>query len=349
MKNIPTILLAQELLDFAFHRVSKISVEDKKPYFRIKKTETGKIKSISDLLDSKILKIIRAFPSFDNLHPFTAEMMDIQFSRDKIRISLGRVDGIRKGIRSICRKALTRIKRSRNTEEIKSISRSVYGRVSSLVGNVDDALVLLSEVREVLRKMPDIDSDVFTVVVAGFPNVGKSALVNELSSAAPEIAHYPFTTHDVIVGHLVRKVRRSSERIQIIDTPGILERPPEEHNDFEKRAFSALKNLAHAIIFVLDASEYCGYPLNRQEKLLDAVENYFNEVPIIYVISKTDVEKERTEVFASKRTEKWLPVSSFKGIGVNELKEVLFDLRGEFESDRQSQSTNSPTNTNNTV
>jgi len=346
MKDIPTILLSQELLDFAFHRASKITVEDKKPYFRIKKTETGKIKSISDLLDSKILKMIRSFPSFDNLHPFTAEMMDIQFSRDKIRISLGRADGIRKGIRSICGKALVRIKRSRNTEEIKSISRSVYGRVSSLVRAIDDALVLLSEVREVLRKMPDISSEVFTVVVAGFPNVGKSALVNELSTAAPEIAHYPFTTHNVIVGHLTRKVRRSSERIQIIDTPGILERPPEEHNEFEKRAFSALKNLAHAIIFVVDASEYCGYPLIRQEKLLSAVEKYFEEVPIIHVISKTDIEKDRARLFLSKREEKWLPLSSTEKIGLDELKEILFDLRNEFEHGNHSQSSNSDSDFN---
>ena len=341
MKHIPTILLSQELLDFAFHRASKITVDDKKPYFRIKKTETSKIKSISDQLDSKLLKMIRSFPSFDNLHPFAAEMMDIQFSIDQIRISLGRVDGIRKSIRSICSKALVRVKRSRNTEEIKSISRSVYGRVSSLVGTIDDALVLLSEVREVLRKMPDIASDVFTVVVAGFPNVGKSALVNELSTATPEIAHYPFTTHDVIVGHLMRNVRRFTERIQIIDTPGILERPPEEHNDFEKRAFSALKNLAHAILFVVDASEYCGYPLNRQGKLLDAVEKYFGEVPLIHVLSKTDVEKERSELFLSKRKENWLLVSSFEKVGLDELKEILFDLRTEFDKGYQSPPSNS--------
>ena len=333
MKDIPTVLRSQELLDHAFKRASKISARDSKPYFRIKKTEMGKLQVISDVLDSKILKIVKHFPSFDNLDPFTAEIMDIQFSRDRIRIALGRINGVRKAIRDISKKALKKMKGSRNQKEIQNMRRSVYGRVSSLINTIAEPLVFLSEVREVLRKMPSIDPDVFTVVVAGFPNVGKSALVGALSTATPEIAHYPFTTHDVVLGHFSREVRKVEETIQIIDTPGILERPPEEQNELEKQAFSALKNLAHAIVFLIDASEYCGYPVGRQEELLSATSLHFRDLPFIYVISKTDIEKEKADGFISGRSESWLSVSAVEGIGLEELKEILFDLRYEHTED----------------
>jgi len=46
-----------------------------------------------------------------------------------------------------------------------------------------------------------VSEDEFTVVVAGYPNVGKSSFIRLVSTAEPEIAAYPFTTKGVIVGH----------------------------------------------------------------------------------------------------------------------------------------------------
>lgn len=316
----------------AFKRAGKVTILDKKPFFRVQKTETKKLQIVQDVLDSKILKSVRAFPSFDAFDPFSAEIMDIQFSRDKIRIALGRIDGVRKSIRNICKENLKRIKREKTITEITNIRISTYGRLSSLILSLSRPLLFLGEVREVLRKMPTIDRETYTVVVAGFPNVGKSALVGALSTATPEIAHYPFTTHDVILGHISREVRRLRENIQIIDTPGILERPPEEHNEFEKRAFSALANLAHGIIFVIDPSEYCGYPVERQEYLLTSVKEAFSEIPIIHVVSKTDMEKERVEEFISRREEEWIRSSAVEEIGLDGITDILFKKRGEFVS-----------------
>lgn len=39
------------------------------------------------------------------------------------------------------------------------------------------------------------------VALVGAPNVGKSSLVNVLSSGVPEVCDYPFTTRSVKMGH----------------------------------------------------------------------------------------------------------------------------------------------------
>lgn len=47
--------------------------------------------------------------------------------------------------------------------------------------------------------MVDLGSPI--VALVGAPNVGKSSLVNLLSSGRPEVCNYPFTTRSIKMGH----------------------------------------------------------------------------------------------------------------------------------------------------
>jgi nucleolar GTP-binding protein len=85
------------------------------------------------------------------------------------------------------------------------------------------------------------------------------------------------------VGH----VERDHIRYQLVDTPGLLDRPPAERNDVEAQAVSALAHAADAVLVVLDASGECGYPIEAQQDLLADVRDRF-DVPVRSVCNKAD-------------------------------------------------------------
>ena len=88
---------------------------------------------------------------------------------------------------------------------------------------------------------------------------------------------------------------RGKKRYQIIDTPGLLDRPLTERNEIELQAISALRHLADVILFIIDPSETCGYEIERQLNLLEEIRREFR-VPILVVSNKCDLEGKEVPV-----------------------------------------------------
>src|SRR5208337_2258516 len=61
-----------------------------------------------------------------------------------------------------------------------------------------------------------------------------------------------------------------------------------ERNQIEKQALSAIMNVAHVILFIIDPSEHCGYPMEVQLHLLEEVKAMVT-VPVLVVANKSDL------------------------------------------------------------
>eukprot|EP00606_Chrysophyceae_sp_TOSAG23-5_P001062 GSChrysophyteH2.ASY1.ANO1.597.1 assembled CDS len=144
----------------------------------------------------------------------------------------------------------------------------------------DSSPAELLELQKSLRRIPVFELDTLTVVLVGAPNVGKSSLVRAVSSGVPEVNDYPFTTRSVTV-------------VQVMDTPGLLDRPEGERNEMEKLTFASLTHLPTAVIFVIDASGLSGEhhsSLKAQLAIRTLLRERFPQRPWLDVVSKADME-----------------------------------------------------------
>ena len=291
MFEIPTVLTADEILDKAFKRASKVDWEGPTRLETVREINISKLKSSSDTIVSTMGKYVKAFPSIDRQSPFYAELINVTIGRDKLKKALGAIDWSRGNVARIAREATRQMASARKIDVIDELRRAAYGRISSFVKQVGKELKFLSKARDIMKKYPAINPEQPTVVIAGSPNVGKSQLVAKISTAKPRVAVYPFTTQEISVGTFERKYFR----YQVVDTPGLLDRPLEERNSFELRGILALKHLADLVIFVFDPTETCGYPMSEQEHLLKQIREQFSTIPIIEVENKADLTKSKDE------------------------------------------------------
>ena len=304
LEKLPTVPTADEILDRSFRRAAKRMKE------KINKDRANEefVRSVTRAVHDRLVSIIQKFPQFDELPPFYRDMVEILVGTEQMKKALGAVGWAAWNTHLV---GSGEARKVRSAEDTMVIRKRAVARIASIVHQIEKDLVFLNEARNILRELPAIE-DEFTIVVAGYPNVGKSSFIRIVSSASPEIAAYPFTTKGVIVGH--RQVGR--ERVQFVDTPGILDRPPEERNPIERQALSALMNAADVVFFILDASETCGYSLESQERLLAEVRRMV-EVPVFVAVNKSDIAPHPGYPNLSTET----------GEGVEEVLEVLLKYK----------------------
>jgi nucleolar GTP-binding protein len=315
-RNIPQILNAKQLLDQSIRRTKKIQIHDRDKRYQIKKLVIARTETFITDLTARLESYVKNFPTLDKLPLFYQEIIDIKIDTNKLKKSLGAVDWARKTIVMVYSTQSAALTKTGNIEFLKQKQKEIYGRVSSIVKQVDKNLVFLANAQKILRAFPDLE-DVPTVVIAGYPNVGKSSLIRQLSAAKPEIAQYPFTTKQIFVGHMVKTVRYEKKRYQIIDTPGLLDRPLGERNAIERQAIAALRHLADLIVFIFDPSETSGYQMSEQRLMLERIQKLFNDVPFLIVENKVDIK----DTGSANRK-----ISCTTGAGIETLREEILSI-----------------------
>jgi nucleolar GTP-binding protein len=315
-RKIPQVNSSEEILDKAFRRTKKIKITDRDAYYRRKKEIIAKTETFADTLSSTLEGYVKNFPSIDNLSSFYQEIISIKIDKDKLKKSLGGIDWARKTCQMIYSKQSRFLRKSKELDFLKDKQKEIYGRMSSVVNQIGKELDFLSNAQKILRKMPDIH-DIPTVVIAGYPNVGKSSILKCISRAKPEVAIYPFTTKQIFVGHIEKKVKHEKMKYQVIDTPGLFDRPVSKRNKIEQEAIAAIRYLADVIVFVIDPSETCGYSIKKQMNLLDQLKEMFDKSFFVIVENKSDLKQINSD---------YLKISCEDKKGFDELVEKLFSF-----------------------
>ncbi|MDL2271378.1 NOG1 family protein, partial [Methanobrevibacter sp. OttesenSCG-928-I08] len=285
---IPTIPTPDELLDKGFRRGKKAADQartSKIPkHLKGKRVEEVRVITACQVIKDRLKMILDRVPPIEELPEFYQDYIDITVGVDDMKKSLGALNWAYGIITQLEKDYGSKIRKN-PSERASELRRQAYGRIASVLNKIKKDLDFLDFAKKNLRNMPTIDFDATTIVIAGFPNVGKSTLLKQISGAEPEVADYPFTTKGIQIGH----IERNWKHIQIIDTPGLLDRPVLDMNDIELNAMVALEHLADAILFIFDGSETCGYPLESQFNLLKEIKKVFKGIPVIYLFNKMDI------------------------------------------------------------
>ena len=285
---------------------------------KLKRLESIRVKAYDRFFAERLKRVYRNFPNIEELPPYLRELIELKLGSDRLKVALGRIKSVLRALEGIRDDILFRTRKAKSRRELKALRRQYLARVYEVLKDVEEDLRIVSRARRELRRVPPLRGDRPTVVLAGFPNAGKSSLLKALTGSEPEIAPYPFTTKRLLLGHFSDGYRL----IQVVDTPGVLDRPVEKMKPEEKDAMLSMKHLADLVVFIIDPFQ----DVESQRNLLNYLKSILQK-PLIVVVGKADLlenpEKTASDLGAS------MAISPLTGYNVEKLKKVLIkELEG---------------------
>ncbi|MFW9989077.1 MAG: ferrous iron transport protein B [Candidatus Odinarchaeota archaeon] len=154
-----------------------------------------------------------------------------------------------------------------------------------------------------------------SLALIGNPNVGKTAIFNELTGQTGHVANWPGVTVEKKTGKL--------DDIQVIDLPGVYSLSPAAIDELIARNF-IVNEKPDIIVDILDAT-------NLERNLYLAFLLKELEVPIIFILNLMDAaESRKIDINVEKLSEMLgapvLPTVAIKGKGINEVKSLIKNI-----------------------
>ncbi|KAF9016456.1 hypothetical protein BDZ89DRAFT_1141456 [Hymenopellis radicata] len=138
---------------------------------RIRNFYMRKVKFTQDSFDEKLGAILTDFPMLDDLHPFLSSLMNVLYDKNHYKLALGQLRTARPLI-----------------DHLVSVQAAQKGCSWSHGYRQKDPLAYR------------------TLLICGYPNVGKSSFINKVTRADVNVQPYAFTTKSLFVGHLDYKM-----------------------------------------------------------------------------------------------------------------------------------------------
>jgi len=289
-KKIVVVPTAKDFIDIILSKTQRKTptvVHKQYKISRIRQFYMRKVKFAQQSFHDKLSTILTDFPKLDDIHPFYADLMNVLYDKDHYKLALGQINIALHLIDNVSKDYVRLLKYGDSLYRCKQLKRAALGRMATIMKRQAQSLQYLEQVRQHLSRLPSIDPNTRTLLICGFPNVGKSSFINKITRADVEVQPYAFTTKSLFVGHTDHKYLRW----QVVDTPGILDHPLEDRNTIEMQAIAALAHLRAAILYVMDISEQCGHSIDQQVALFESIKPLFTNKPLLVVLNKTDIIK----------------------------------------------------------
>ncbi|KRT85155.1 50S ribosome-binding GTPase, partial [Oryctes borbonicus] len=329
-KKIAVVPSAKDFIDIILSKTQRKTptvVHKQYKITRIRSFYMRKVKFSQQSFHDRLTQILTEFPKLDDVHPFYADLMNVLYDKDHYKLALGQLNTARHLIDNVAKDYVRLLKYGDSLYRCKQLKRAALGRTATIMKRQAANLTYLEQVRQHLARLPSIDPYTRTIIICGFPNVGKSSFINKITRADVEVQPYAFTTKSLYVGHTDYKYLRW----QVIDTPGILDHSLEERNVIEMQAVTALAHLRACVLYIMDLSEQCGHTLEEQVMLYESIKPLFANKPLIIVANKTDIVKldeltaDRKAVLKEIEEDSEVPLlemSTVTDVGVMEVKTV---------------------------
>ncbi|XP_034941870.1 nucleolar GTP-binding protein 1 [Chelonus insularis] len=287
-KKITVVPTAKDFIDIILSKTQRKTPTVVHKHYKISRIRafyTRKVRFTQQNFHDRLSRIIQEFPKLDDVHPFYADLMNVLYDKDHYKLALGQINTARHLIDNVAKDYVRLLKYGDSLYRCKQLKKAALGRMATIMKRQAANLTYLEQVRQHLARLPTIDPYTRTIIICGFPNVGKSSFINKITRADVEVQPYAFTTKSLYVGHTDYKYLRW----QVVDTPGILDHALEDRNVIEMQAVTALAHLRAAVLYFCDISEQCGHSLDEQVKLFESIKPLFANKPLIVVVNKVDV------------------------------------------------------------
>ncbi|NXD92035.1 NOG1 protein, partial [Chaetorhynchus papuensis] len=289
-KKITVVPSAKDFIDLTLSKTQRKTptvIHKHYQIHRIRHFYMRKVKYTQQNYHDRLTQILTDFPKLDDIHPFYADLMNVLYDKDHYKLALGQINIAKNLIDNVAKDYVRLMKYGDSLYRCKQLKRAALGRMCTIIKRQKQSLEYLEQVRQHLSRLPSIDPNTRTLLLCGYPNVGKSSFINKVTRADVEVQPYAFTTKSLFVGHMDYKYLRW----QVVDTPGILDHPLEDRNTIEMQAITALAHLRAAVLYVMDVSEQCGHSLEEQVELFKNIKPLFANKPLIIVANKCDVKR----------------------------------------------------------
>lgn len=289
-KELPVVPTATEFVDIILSKTQRKTptvIHARKQMSLIRHFYMRKVKFTQAEFNAKISQILDNFPKLDNIHPFYADLMNVLYDKDHYKLALGQLNTCRSIIDKLGKDYVKLLKYGDSLYRCKQLKKAALGRMATIMRKQKACLGYLEQVRQHLSRLPTIDPDERTLLLTGFPNVGKSSFINKITRADVEVQNYAFTTKALYVGHTDYRYIRW----QVIDSPGVLDRPLEDRNTIEMQAITALAHLNACVVFMLDLDPACKYSIPDQVNLFLSLKPLWIKKPVVVCCNKTDLRK----------------------------------------------------------